>query len=214
MSSKQPTLLKAAGLCGVLGPIFAFTCIALAICHSPWFAWTENWLSDLGGMVGEKPIWAARGTASVIFNIGLIITGMMGFVFATTIRKIRMLNTRLGRIGTLLVILDMFALCATGIFPETTGFLHTFVSIVFFFLVSLSLLSIGTVTRKSSEKTLGWFVTLLGAISLCSLPLLLIPRPWGSNAIAEMFSIVSIAAFALVFGISLLKGKFELRPEC
>ena len=33
-------------------------------------------------------------------------------------------------------------------------------------------------------------------------PLLLIPRPWGSNAIAEMFPIVSIAAFALAFGIS------------
>jgi len=206
-------LVRIAGLCGVFAPIIAFTCIAIAIYYSTCFTWTGNWLSDLGGMAGEKPIWAARGIASVIFNVGLIITGIMGVVFATAIRRTRMLNTRLGRIGTLLLVLDMSALCAVGIFPETTGNLHALVSSIFFFLVALSLLAIGTVMRKASEKTLGWFVTLLGAISLCSLPLLLIPQPWGSNAVAEMFSIVSIAVFAIVFGISLLKGKIELHLE-
>lgn len=213
MSSKLPMLVRIAGLCGVFAPIIAFTCIAIAIYYSTCFTWTGNWLSDLGGMPGETPMWAARGIASVVFNVGLIITGIMGAVFATAIRRTRMLNTRLGRIGTLLLVLDMSALCAVGIFPETTGYLHTFVSIVFFFLVALSLLAIGTVMRKASEKTLGCFVTLLGAISLCSLPLLLIPQPWGGNAVAEMFSIVSIAVFAIVFGISLLKGKFELHLE-
>jgi len=213
MSSKLPMLVRIAGLCGVFAPIIAFTCIAIAIYYSTCFTWTGNWLSDLGGMAGEKPIWAARGIASVIFNVGLIITGIMGVVFATAIRRTRMLNTRLGRIGTLLLVLDMSALCAVGIFPETTGNLHALVSSIFFFLVALSLLAIGTVMRKASEKTLGWFVTLLGAISLCSLPLLLIPQPWGSNAVAEMFSIVSIAVFAIVFGISLLKGKIELHLE-
>jgi len=213
MSSKLPMLVRIAGLCGVFAPIIAFTCIAIAIYYSTCFTWTGNWLSDLGGMAGEKPIWAARGIASVIFNVGLIITGIMGVVFATAIRRTRMLNTRLGRIGTLLLVLDMSALCAVGIFPETTGNLHALVSSIFFFLVVLSLLLIGTVMRKASEKTLGCFVTLLGAISLCSLPLLLIPQPWGSNAVAEMFSIVSIAVFAIVFGISLFKGKFELRSE-
>ena len=213
MSSKQPMLVRIAGLCGVFGPIVAFICIASSIYYSAWFTWTGNWLSDLGGMVGETPIWAAHGIASVVFNVGLIITGIMGVVFATAIRRIRMLNTRLGRIGTLLLVLDMSALCAVGIFPETTGDLHALVSLIFFFLVALSLLAIGTVVRKSSEKTLGWFVTLLGAISLCSFPFLFTPQPWGSNAVAEMFPIVSIAVFTIVFGIGLFKGKFELRSE-
>ena len=210
MNSKQPISMRISGLCGIFGPIVGFICIAFAIYYSDWFNWTGNWLSDLGGMPGETPIWAARGVASVIFNSGLIVTGIIGVVFASAIRKIPMFNTRLGRIGTLLLILDMSALCAIGIFPETTGYLHALVSLIFFFLVALSLLVIGTVVRKSSRKTLGGSVTLLGAISLCSFPFLFIPRPWGSNAIIELFPIISISIFAIVFGIVLIKDNFEL----
>jgi len=162
-------------------------------------------------MAGETPLWAARGTASIIFNVGLIITGVMGLVFAYGLRKSPPLTTRLGRLGILFLLLDMAALCAIGIFPETTGFLHTLASLIFFFLVALSLLAIGTAVRISSEKMVGWLVTLLGVISLCSLLFFGIPHPWGSNAIAEMVPIVSIAAFALVFGSKLLRNGFESR---
>jgi len=202
--------MRISGFCGLFSPIVGFICIAFAIYYSDWFNWTGNWLSDLGGMPGETPIWAARGIASVIFNSGLIIAGIMGAIFVSAIRKIRMLNTRLGCIGTFLLILDMSALCAIGIFPETTGYFHAFVSLVFFFLVALSLLVIGTSLRKSSGKTLGGFVTLLGAISICSFPFLFIPRPWGSNAIIELFPIITISIFAIVFGYSLIKESFEL----
>jgi hypothetical membrane protein len=210
MNSKNPILIKISGLCGIFSPIVGFICIALAIYFSDWFSWTENWLSDLGGIPGETPIWAARGISSIIFNGGLIIAGIMGFVFAYAIRKIRILNTRLGRIGTLLIILDMCALCAIGIFPETTGNLHTLVSVMFFFLGAISLLVIGISLRKSSEKTLGGFVTLLCIISICSFPFIFVSRPWGSNAIIEMVPIISISIFAIIFGIQLIKGKFEL----
>ena len=210
MEPKQPIRVKVTVLCGVFAPIVAFTCIGLAIYYSPWFTWTGNWLSDLGGISGEKPIWAARGVASVIFNFGLIITGIMGLMFASVVRKISILNTRLGRIGTLLLVIDISALTAIGIFPETTGYLHSLASIIFFSLIPLSLLPIGFVLRNSTEKLIGLFVILIGIISLCSLSLIFIPQPWGGNAIAEMFPIVSIAMFAIVMGISLLKGKFEL----
>ena len=209
MNSKKPILIKIYGLCGLFSPIVGFISIAFAIYYSDWFSWTENWLSDLGGIQGETPIWAARGISSIIFNGGLIITGIMGFVFANAIRKLRLLNTRLGRIGTSLLILDMFSLCAIGIFPETTGYFHTFVSVMFFFLGAISLLVIGTSLRKSSERTLGGFVTLLSVISIFSFPFIFIQRPWGSNAIIEMVPIISIAIFAMVFGISLIKGRFE-----
>lgn len=205
MGSKQLILLKVAGLCGVLAPIIAYACIGVAISLSPWFSWTENYLSDLAGMVGETPLWAARGTASVIYNVGLTIAGIMHIVFAIGIRKSRMLNTRLGRLGTSFLFLAMCALFAVGIFPEPTGLLHGLAAYTFFFSVPSFLLPIGTVARKSSEKTLGWFTTLLGAISLCSLPILFIPRPWGGNAIANMFQSVSQSSFEIVFGIKLLK---------
>jgi len=208
---KREGLLKVSGLCGILGPVIAFTCVGVAVYYSPWFSWTENWLSDLGGTAGEKPIWAAHGIASVIFNVGLIITGIIGIVFAIGIRKSGMLNTHLGRLGTLFLLLNMSALCGVGIFPETTGYLHTLVSLVFFSLVPLSLLSIGTVVRKSSEKTLGWLTTPLGVISLCSFPVLFIPRPWGSNAVAEMVPSIAISIFSIMFSIRLLKAGLSLK---
>lgn len=213
MNSKQPILLKVAGLCGVLVPVVAFTFIGFAIYYSPWFTWTGNWLSELAGTAGERPIWAARGIASVLFNVGIIIAGIMGLICAIAVRKIRILNTHLGRLGTLLLFIDMLALCAIGIFPITTDYLHEAVSFVFFILVPLSLIPIGTVSRRTSEKTFGWFMTLLGVISLCSFPLLFIPQPWGGNAIIEMIPSVSISACAIVFGISLLKGKFDLEKK-
>jgi hypothetical membrane protein len=210
MNSKQQLFYKIGGFCGVFAPIVAFSCIAFAIYYSPWFTWTGNWLSDLGGMPGEEPIWAARGVASIVFNIGLIITGVLGIIFAYTVRKLPMFNTFLGRIGTNFLLLNTIAQCTIGIFPETTGHPHTAASLAFFFLIFMSLLPIGTVIRKTNRKKLGWFVTLLGIISFCSLPLLLAPQPWGSNAIAEMFLIVSISQFSVVFGIYLFKQKIEM----
>jgi len=213
MNSKQSALMKVAGLCGVLVPIVAFAFIALAIYHSPWFTWTGNWFSELAGTAGERPIWAARGIASVFFNVGIIIAGSMGVVCATASRKIQILNTRLGRLGNLLLFIDMLALCAIGVFPLTRGYLHDVASFVFFILVPLSVISIGTAFRKSSEKKIGWFMTLLGVISLCSFPLLFISPPWGGNAIIEMIPAVSISVCVMVFGISLLKGKFKLKDQ-
>ncbi len=209
MSSKQFIPPKVAGLCGILGPIIGFASIGLAVYCASWFSWTENWLSDLGGTPGERPIWSARGTASVIFNVGLLLAGILGIIFATAVRKIRMLDTPLGRIGTLLFLLDMFALCAIGIFPESTGTPHSVVSFIFFLLIPLSLLPIGSTIRKTSEKNLGLYVTLLGAMSLCLSPLLYISRPWGGNAIAEMFPCILTSMFSIVFGIGLLRDKFE-----
>jgi hypothetical membrane protein len=202
MNSKQPMMLKVAGFCGMLFPFVFFICISLAIYYSPWFSWTENWLSDMNGVI-------YKNNASVFFNAGFIISGIIGFVFAVTIRKTRLLTKGLGRLGALLLILDMSALCAIGIFQ--TGHLHTLVANTFFFMAGLSLIPIGIALRKSSEKTLGGFITLLGVFSLCSLPFLSISQPWGSNAVAEMFPIISISVFAIIVGTKLLKDKFDLK---
>jgi len=222
ISSKGLIPMRVAGLCGVMTPIIIFTCIGLAISYSPWFTWTGSFLSDLAGMVGDRPIWSARGIASVLFNVGVIISGFMGCIFAIAVRRIRMLNTRLGRFGTRFLLLDMAALCAVGIFPETTGYPHTVVSLAFFFLIPVALIPIGTVMRKTSEKTgwpektAGWFITILGLIALFS-SLLLVPLPpswsWGGNAIVEMIPSVLISVLATVFGIIFLISGFEISPN-
>jgi len=77
MNLNQTALLKLAELCGVIGPIIALAFIAFAIAYSPWFNWYTNALSDLG--VGE---------AALIFNLGLIVGGVLTTIFAIGMMQI------------------------------------------------------------------------------------------------------------------------------
>jgi len=210
MSKKQIILIKISMLCGILGPVIGFIFITCSIFYSDWFNWTNNWLSDLGGIPGNSSIWTSRGITSIIFNSGLIISGLIGLFFANLLRKLKILNNRQGKIGSFLFMFNMLTLSFIGIFPETTGYLHTIVSIIFFFLIALSLLILGNVIRKSSWKKFGELIIILSIISFCSFAFFVIPRPWGNNAIIELIPIISLSIFSISLGYSLFKGKFVL----
>lgn len=199
---------KIAGLCGIFGPIICFVFISVAIFSAPWFDWNENYISDLGGLDGERPIYSARGTESILLNIGLIISGIMEIIFAFAVRKIKFLKTPLGRKGSKLLIIDMIAFTFVGIFPETTGLPHLITAGIFFLIIPFMLLIIGYEFRKSSKKKLGNFIIFLGIFSFCLLSLLLVPRPIGNNAIAEVIQAVIFSIFSIVFGYKMFKNEF------
>jgi len=79
--------LRVAGLCGVIVPVVAFSCIFIAISLSPWFSWTENALSDLG-----------VGGAAWVFNSGLMVGGILTMVFAVGLWA-AFRKRSLGRVG-------------------------------------------------------------------------------------------------------------------
>ena len=211
MKLKQSRLSMLAGMCGILLPVVVFIFISLSLYYSPWFSWYENWLSELAGIAGESPIWAAYGLSSLLFNLGIILAGILGFIYAIVVRRIRILDSHLGRIGTLFLIVDMLALCAVGIFPLTTGLSHEISSLAFFILIPFSLIPIGISLQKIPDIIFGGLIVFLGYLSLFSFPLFFIPQPWGSNAIIEMIPIFSISAFSIILGIGLLKGKFDFK---
>ena len=206
----KSSLFRIAGIFGILLPLIVFTFIGISIYYAPWFSWTENWLSELGGTAGETPIYAARGVSSIIFNVGLIIAGGFGVICAFATSKIKVLKNSLGNLGTSLLIADMFALLAIGIFPLTIEYMHEKVSFLFFFLVPLSLIPIGLVLKNTEEKKFGWLIIMLGVASSSSFPLFFVPQPWGSNAVIEMIPATSLSICAIIFGINLLKDNFEL----
>ena len=79
---------KFAILCGILSGVVFFTCIILAAHFSSWFSWTENYISDFGGIpYNQGPIWYAGGTPSIIFNVGVALSGLLGIIFSIIIRK-------------------------------------------------------------------------------------------------------------------------------
>lgn len=203
--SKDRIIIKVAGICGILAPIMAFTCIGVAILMSPWFSWTNNWLSDLGGRPGSDSLWATHGSASIVFNVGLMFTGVLGSIFAVGFRKSGMLKTSHGQAGTMLLFLVTGSLFGIGLFTESTGDLHVIFSVAFFVFAGLCVILIGMSLLKSSEKILGWITMVLLVFGLTSIPFFLIPKPIGGNAVAEMIPIISVAAFSIVFGFELIK---------
>ncbi len=187
--STRRTWLRIAGICGILGPIIAITCTLLAISLSSWFSWTKNALSDLG----------VHETSATLFNLGLIISGMLILVFAVGLRM--SLSRRfLCKIGASILALAAISLCEVGIFTEDYGDLHLYFSVAFFALISLSSFLIGaSMIREPSEKILGAFIILTGFVTS-----VVWVFPWEGVAIPETISSLAVLVWIVILGIKLV----------
>lgn len=213
MSTKEIDLTRIFGLCGILAPIIGLSSIIISISYLPWFSWSENYLSDIGGNPGSDCLWSTWGVASVIFNFGLIAAGVLGTCFAVGIKQSRMIDSKLGDLGIAFFILDACAVIGVGLFTESTGDWHTFFSIAFFVLAGVGLAIIGIALLQLNEKKLGWFTIALLIFGLCAVPLFMTPKPVGSNAIAEIIPIIFVSIFSIVFGFKLFNQKPEKKEE-
>ena len=124
--------LKVFGICGILSPIIAFSCILSAIASYPQFSWFDNALSDLG-VVSGFTMW--------LFNAGLIISGFLALAFGIGLFTF-FGKSLIGRAGCAIFVLACIALMAIGVFPESTGQTHLLVSVMFFVLLPISLLTV------------------------------------------------------------------------
>ena len=129
LERENTTLIRIAGLCGILVPIVAFTSILLAINFYPQFSWVENALSDLG---------IVTGITAFLFNYGLIISGILGLVFSVGL--LLFLGKKLeNRIGACFFALACLSLISIGFFPENVKPTHYLVSVAFFALLPISM---------------------------------------------------------------------------
>ena len=184
------TKRKVAGVLGLLAPPLVLSLISLAILSSPWFSWTKNALSDLG----------VRGIASVFFNFSLIIGGVFMVIFVAGLRDF-LGKGLLNNLGTLFLMLDAASLCSIGIFPETAGSIHLYVSIAFFTLLPISFFLLGAAMLFRSSKGFGLFTILAGVLAASVWFL-----QWEGVAIPEMVSSLALSAWSMTFGVRLLRG--------
>ncbi len=195
LRAKQVAIIRMVGICGIISQIVGFAVLLVVVSCSPWFSWTENHLSVLG----------VRGSASTLFNYGLVIVGVLSFSFAIGLRKSILLGKRLGQVGTVSLALGSCAIGAMGIFPRTTGAPHDYASLVFFIFIPLALFLIGIAIMTSSEKWLG-LLTLIAGILVVAV--YLVPWPWSGGAIPQTLSYLPWSLWSVVFGTRLL-----IRPE-
>jgi len=189
---------KIAGLCGIICPLAALSFIALAISHSlSWFRWTENALSDLAGT-------QATATAAAIFNSGLIIGAILGIIFTAGLMQVLRKHI-LGFMGTFILLLADISLFAIGVFPETAGRVHTYVSVAFFMLFPISLFFIGaSIVKEKSERILGFATVLFGMFVVVSTAPIILVRV-NDVGIHELLAALSGSAWSIVFGFELYR---------
>jgi len=195
--------LKLSGICGVLAPIIAFTCIFLAIESYPDFSWQNNALSDMG---------AAQGAARLFFNNGLIIGGLVAAVFATGF----FLYLKKGLLETAsaaVFLLDTLALTAIGIFPGDFApqtRIHYYVSLAFFVLFPISAMMMAASFRKAGrvrkmELTIALAIVAAGVwIAHWTV------FPFGSDvAIPEIVAAAAAGIWGILMGISMFRSTDE-----
>ena len=198
LTSRWATYLRIAGLCGMISPLLGLTLLAVSIYYCPSFSWTQSYLSVLG----------IAGSASILFNVSLIASGVLIIAFAIGLGKSLPSDQLLGRLGTLSLILSACAMCAIGIFPRTTGAPHNYASAAFFSLVPLSLFLIGAAQATSSQKASGVFTFICGVLIVV---LQLVPWPWSGHAIPQMLSGILWSVWLIAFGIKLFITSSEKR---
>ena len=192
MGSKQKgQFTKIAGLCGIIGPVIALASISLAILYAPWFSWIKNALSDLG----------VNGTSAILFNSGLIICGILTAIFGIGVKEI-LPKRILSRIGRITLIFDCIDLCAIGIFSETAGRIHFYVSVIFFVLLSISLILIGADTlREQSRRKEGSYMILSSTLTA-----IIWLFPWEGVAIPEAIAALTISLWSMFLGFRLFRS--------
>jgi len=209
MTTKHMISLRTCGLCALISTIIFFICIGVSIWLTPWFSWTDHFLSEIAGSFEDTSVWAARGITSIIFNSGLILAGLIGILFVILIKKTKLFQTSIGSIGIFVLFVDMSALCGVGIFPITYSQMHCFFSVVLFCLIPICLFIIAHEIGKLYGKRWWIIVNLISIISLCVCCLFLFTPHLSSynKAIGEMVMLCSLYLTFVILGIKLVNTK-------
>jgi len=182
-------VVRLAGFLGVAAPILNFALIFLAIRASPWFSWTGNALSDLG----------VSGIGSFIFNSGLVVTGVLMFVFSLGLLEVAG-GSGVGRLGSVLFLAAALFLCAIGVFPETAGRIHYYVSVAFFVILPVALFALGVSMARRHMKGFGLLSFAAGSAA-AGVWLF----PWGAVAVPEALSALAVGVWSSALGVWMVR---------
>ncbi len=200
MNLKDVVWLRISGVCGILAPIVAFSCIFLAIAFYPEFSWTGNALSDLG---------VQEGVTAILFNSGLIVSGILSLIFASGL-FIFLRDKLLGKIGAFISVLSFLALIAIGVFPENVKPTHYYVSVAFFVLLPIAMLVIGATFLLMARVKMSLFTFLAAIIAAVVWGIQFSIHFVPNVAIPETVSAFSALTWSIFLGFKMLRQASRL----
>jgi len=197
---------------GFFAPLIALSTIAIAILLSPGFDWFSNALSDLGHYT-RTDLGPYKLLGAIVFNGGLIITGILMLLF--TIWFLKWTEDTPTKIGIIPLVVSLGFLICIGIFSENFGELHYWVSVGFFLTFPFSMWFIGIGWLRFSN--LRWFSVIsiiLPFISLYMWGDYMLGTPiWSNVAIPEIVTALSAIAWLWMINMMQYQGKLEMLGE-
>ena len=128
----------------------------------PGYSVSANYISDLGATCHNKTCIIHQPSA-YIFNTSVFLFGCVALIGSYFIwREFQ------NRLSSLLLNLTGIGMIGVGLFPESTGIVHTIVSFITFFFGGLSAIA----TYKLVKPPFAYLSVLMGVISLIALALL------------------------------------------
>lgn len=183
-------LRRISGACGIASQLIGLAVILAVISYSPWFRWTEYDISVLG----------VEGSATTLFNWGLILIGLLSLVFAIGLWK-SLVISRVGRFGVVSLLLGSISLSLVGVFPRTTDLPHDSASIAFFIFIALALLLVGVAAIFTSRRVFG-VLSIVGGILI--VVILRAPWPWSGGTIEQLFACLPWSLWTIILGVRML----------
>ena len=180
---------------GIVGPIVAVVCIFSAIFSYPAFSWTNNALSDLG---------VVEGATSIIFNTGLVTTGVLTFVFSL-LGLFNFAGGRLGKVGSAFLAISSMSLVCIGVFNEHFSPMHYLVSVVFFVSAPIALFILTCAFYRSHNRGIAALTVAVGIVAALPWILELTVNYVPKVAIPESISGFAVAAWAIIVSLKILK---------
>ncbi len=192
MPNSNHRLIHLAGLCGVISPIFSLATTLIAVVMTPGFSWQANDLSDMGVSATANP-----------FNASLIIGGIFGVIFALGLWQ-WIGSSRVGKLGSLILILGSIVLSSIGIVVESIKPWHFNLAVTYFTLVPLSYILLGSALIRNGRRIAG-ISSIAAAVAVA---MIMIFRKTltqdGGVAVPEMLTSMLTNAWSFALGLTLL----------
>ena len=186
---------KIAGIAGFIGPIFVFICILAAVASWSQFSWVNNALSDLG---------VQSGVTAVIFNIGLVVGGLLFLIFA--IGLFRFVGKHfVGKVGAAVFAVACIMLILIGVFNENFSPTHYLVSVGLFVAMPISLLILVAAFWAEGKRKLSVFTLALALVAAAVWVVEFTVQYVPGVAIPEFVSGVAGAVWVLAVSYLMLK---------
>lgn len=160
---------------GVVAAVIAYPFILTSIALSPWFNLYDDALSDLGNT-------ATNGSVGYVFNAGMILAGILTFVFVALLVRAKAAPRVMVLLWAVPLMLASIDLALIGVFSENTGSIHGVVSVIFFVMAVVSMLTFSYTSWPLGSPSIGAVALVFGILSAL---IWLIRWPWTGVAIQE-----------------------------